>query len=92
MSKTAQRKRDAYHKGYNAGRWRQWGEYEYRFPITGGVMDEFLRGLSDGKRDRWAASRRSARLALEDWFARYAFPLMLVLGAAVGICAGSGLT
>lgn len=56
MSKTSQRKRDAYAKGYRVGRYGTWDHARgYRFAM--GVHHEFDRGRADGKRDRLAAER-----------------------------------
>lgn len=58
MSKTAQRKRDAYVKGYAVGRWNRWQSPRgYRFSVA--VRREFERGNRDGQRDRQAAEQRT---------------------------------
>lgn len=71
MSKTAQRKRDAYAKGYRVGRFGSWDHARgYRFAV--GVHREFDRGRADGKRDRLAAERvdRSWPRRLVAWLRR----------------------
>lgn len=58
MSKAAQRKRDAYAKGYRVGRWNKWDSaYGYRFGVAAGR--EFDRGRRDGRRDRLEVERRT---------------------------------
>lgn len=70
MSKTAQRKRDAYDKGYRAGRYGWDHARGYRFAM--GVHHEFDRGRADGKRDRLAAERvaKAWPRRLLDWLKR----------------------
>lgn len=54
MSKTAQRKFDAYHKGYAVGRHGLWNKAGcYRFGRVG--ARHFDKGREDGRRDRLAA-------------------------------------
>lgn len=51
MSKTSQRKRDAYAKGYRVGRYGLWDNsrgYHFRVAVGGA----FERGRADGRRDR----------------------------------------
>ncbi|QNJ57399.1 hypothetical protein Dolphis_93 [Pseudomonas phage Dolphis] len=69
MSKTAQRKRDAYVKGYAVGRWNRWQSARgYRFGVAAGR--EFQRGRRDGQRDRHAAEQRTGSWhhRLATWF------------------------
>jgi hypothetical protein len=60
MSKTAQRKRDAYNKGYRVGRYGKWDAEEYRFSV--GVGPEFERGRRNGERDRRMLDRKPGRV------------------------------
>ena len=56
MSKTAQRKRSAYDKGYRVGRWDEWDSPRgYRFDMAS--AREFERGRAAGRRDLRAAQR-----------------------------------
>lgn len=66
MSRSAQRKRDAYTKGYRAGRHGLWDAPYYRFGAAAGK--EFDRGRSDGRRDRAAAMREET--ARRTWWGR----------------------
>lgn len=75
MSKTAQRKRDAYSKGYRAGRHGDWNNGKgFSFPAAGGVYAAFERGLADGRADRKAGKRAPWWVKALAWIAARVTP------------------
>lgn len=84
MSKMAQRKRDAYEKGFRAGRFDNRGEKgRYSFRVTGGVRKAFDAGFRLGRDERRLSRKPIAMDAKKLAFVYGFVVLVLVLLAAI---------